>query len=95
MQPFSVDYKCYRSKNFKGSIELDFSEVSSNCKVYIFPSFCSNGVYSAVNPQTVNGSNAIKTVNNFGTDSTDIFILVENTSPDSIATATLKVKIKE
>ncbi|MEQ8186843.1 MAG: hypothetical protein ABRQ39_02630 [Candidatus Eremiobacterota bacterium] len=65
---------------------------SSNCRSYIFPSFCSNGVYNPVNPQTVNGSNAIKTVNKFGTDITDIFILVENTSPDSIATVSLKVK---
>ncbi len=95
VQPFSVDYKCYRTKNFKGSVELGFSEVSSNCRVYIFPSFFSNGVYSPVNPQTVNGSNAIKTINNFGTDTTDIFILVENTSPDSVATVSLKVKVKE
>ncbi|MEQ8170195.1 MAG: hypothetical protein ABRQ38_15025, partial [Candidatus Eremiobacterota bacterium] len=95
IKPFSVDYKCYSSKKFKGTVELGFSEVSSNCRVYIFPSFCTNGVCSPVNPEAVTGVNAVKTINNFGTNITDVFILVENTSPDSDAAATLKVKIKE
>ncbi|MEQ8171666.1 MAG: hypothetical protein ABRQ38_22440 [Candidatus Eremiobacterota bacterium] len=93
VKPLSIGYRCYESKNFKGSITLDFSEVSTNCRVVIYPiKDNGNGNYNAGNQEVVYGNSSTKTINNFGTDITDIFVLMENTSITSTAGATLKIQ---
>ncbi|MEQ8186845.1 MAG: hypothetical protein ABRQ39_02640 [Candidatus Eremiobacterota bacterium] len=93
VKPLSIGYRCYESKNFKGSITLDFSEVSTNCRVVIYPiKDNGNGNYNVGNQEVIYGNSSTKTISNFGTDITDIFVLIENTSINSNAGATLKLQ---
>jgi hypothetical protein len=89
IKPLSMRYFCYSSKNFQGKFEVDFSKVSSNCKIKIYPMKNNNGTYEVSTVQEVTG-NATKTYT-LDDETTNVFILIENISMTLNATVSVQV----
>ncbi len=84
ISPLSMRYICYKSGNYEGNFELNFSNLSSSCKIRIFPmKKDSDGSYTISPVEEVTGSVTKKYT--FGSDMTHLFVLIENTSMGSNA----------
>ena len=93
--PLGAKYVCYGGGTFKGSINLTFSDISSNCRIVMVPMKYDSETYVTGQKVVINGVNSVQNVNNFGTDVTNLLILIENTSISSDGDVTIKTKVTE
>jgi len=84
INPLSMRYICYKAGNYEGNFELNFSNLSSNCKIRIFPMKKDNDGSYSISPVEEVTVNVTKKYT-FGSDMTHLFVFIENTSMSSNA----------
>jgi len=87
IKPLTAKSICYSSGKYKGTFEVDFHNVSSNCKIKIYSLRNYIATYEIGNVEEITNDTVKKYT--LGDNITDVFILMENTSMNSDASVSI------